>query len=127
MKGEFLNLITLSVICESCREETFFTMCVYDRLNLYQKKGEHIDLRCKHCRHTGKYHVNDISAVHNRTLGFLNLGFLICGTAAALFLLRGRGFAGIIFLVTLPSIIYGAISRYENTRIRTFNEYRFKS
>lgn len=124
-----MNLI---VYCKGCEKPIRFSARASDRARLADKLGENVELHCKNCGQKSHYHVNRVYAVHNRVALIGSLFVLIFGTLSTLIIfgpyIFGRGNASSIKVaigaITIPALIFLAMSRSQDERIRLFNSYR---
>jgi len=126
--------MTLTVSCKSCRQVIRFSEWVSDRLQLARKKGENIEIKCKTCGQTNKYHVDDIKADNNKALTIFNSVIFLLGTPLLVYIIwRNIGQANYPYAVAgllggglIPIYIYITISKSQRDRQNMFNRHRVR-
>lgn len=122
----------LSTYCMRCKKEIRFSAMARDRLKLAAKMGHNIELKCKSCGEISKYHVNKIHAVPNRIAAIFSLVIFIGGTVLCVICLSKylSEFASvyviynIIFIFSIPGMIYFTIKSAQESKCRAFNAHR---
>jgi hypothetical protein len=102
--------------CAHCKSEISFWVWVSDRVELKKSNGDFLKLTCKKCKQTKEYEVDNLKARESKIA--LLTGFLIfvVGTPTILILMWDYiweagiyGIVSLLFMVLIPSIIYGII------------------
>lgn len=105
---------------------------ISDRSELSKIEAKEIELRCKHCNKSIKYHVNEIYAVQRLFPLILALMVFVFGTIIEFVLLwdyffRINFFYNLLSLISVllvPFWIYNIINNEENKKVRNFNSYK---
>ena len=126
--------MTLTTSCKSCRQTIRFNEWVSDRAELYRKKGETIDLKCKKCGHNDKYHVDSITADTNRLISILSSTIFLLGTPLFVFIIWKNigkvnypyAIVGLLAGGVIPFLIYLTINKSDQSRRNMFNRFKVK-
>ena len=119
--------------CKNCKSEINFKTTASDRFVLARKRGERIDLNCTSCGTGKQYHVNDIKAEESNIMSLFAL-FIFLGGTIGLFIYLWPYFfrtsyiyavSGLIGVLTIPFLIYQAISSTQAHRVNYFNSKQF--
>jgi len=122
----------LQTTCKECKSEIVFHTWKTDRINLEMEKGKYIELRCKRCGITNKYHLNEIKAKESKVALIFGLLIFVLGTPILLLISWKISFqsmniyfiSGIIALIGIPLLIYTLIEKNEITKVRNFNNIK---
>jgi len=122
----------LETTCRNCDNEIVFHTLKTDRINLSMKKGKYIELKCKRCGLTNKYHLNDINAKQSKIPILFGLLVFIIGTPILLIYSWDIIFqsmniyfvSGLIALIVVPFLIYTLIEKDELNKVRNFNNFK---
>lgn len=113
--------MTHHFICKHCKSENEVSISESDRGAYQMKHGDFKDTTCSHCLRKEKTHINDVYGKISRKM--MITGFII-GLALTIFLLFALPNIIIITsaIISFPTIILV----YENSIVKTFNNYRIR-
>lgn len=114
--------------CKYCKSEISFWVWASDRVEIKKSQGDFLELTCKKCKQKGKYDIDQIKAKESKIALLIGLLIFVIGTPTILIFMWDYiwkvgiyGVVSILFIVSVPSLIYGIISKNESNKIRIFN------
>ncbi|MCZ4409463.1 hypothetical protein O3Q51_11630 [Cryomorphaceae bacterium 1068] len=126
--------MNLRATCKTCGEDVRTRTWIADRVELARTKGEYLDLTCKKCSSTDKYHVDSLYAQPSRFTQITAFTVFVIGTPLILLLLwetlwKIKWIYAILVLAGLllvPVTIYGLILKDDRMRVSSFNRHKLK-
>lgn len=114
--------------CIDCKNEIKIKSWASTRVDLKMKYGDKIEIKCKACNKTKKYHVNDLRARESKIAALIGLMVMIIGTPIILILLWDYiwqsglyGAFGLISIIGIPGSVYMIINKNDQIRVSSFN------
>jgi len=119
----------LFIKCINCKSDISFWTWNSDRVALKMSKGDKINLTCKKCHKTSTYTVDDFRARESRIAIFIALTIFLIGTPILFVLLWDylwqagvHTVLAILFVIAMPSLIFGIINKQDSQRVSRFNK-----
>jgi hypothetical protein len=124
----------LTTKCNKCGQEVKTKTWSSDRVELARSKGEYLELTCKNCNTTGKYHVDSLSASPSRFTQIVAFLIFILGTPTLIYfiweplwtLTWSYAILAIAGLLLIPVTVYGLILKDDQRRVSSFNRHKLK-
>jgi len=112
--------------CQKCTEEIQSSTLCDTRGEYAMKKGDSVEVKCKICNFQNNIHIDEFTARESRTLKRLATTILVAGISICaiifLWLMYEKGVLVIYFgMFGIPVFIYGALVKYDQSRVSNFN------
>lgn len=114
--------------CNNCGSYISFWTWAEDRIKLAMDKGEFLELLCKSCKKSGKYHVNELRAEPNKFLRLFVVLLMLVVTGVVFYFIYDILFYStsvysvyIVGVLVFPSIAYGILIRDLRLKRNAFN------
>ncbi len=118
--------------CKKCKKEIRFSTWEPDRTRLAMTQGKKLELKCKKCGQTQKYHVNELIAEESKIALIIGLLIFLVGTPLTVYWLWGYLFkVALIYstitiaaLIGVPLTIFTLIERGQREKVSRFNSFK---
>lgn len=122
------------VKCRNCKKEIKHSTSSSTRVEFAMKEGENKILNCNNCAKKEEYHVDDLYTKESKIAHIIAGLVLLIGTPLTFFIINpiftGSRNHYVIYIVgsflLVPVIVYGIISKEDQTRVSSFNRRKLK-
>lgn len=120
--------------CSKCDQEIKKWTWYSDRVELAKSESEFLEMYCKSCNTSAKYHVDSFNAEPNKLAIITATAVFLIGTPLVFYfiwdllleLTWSYSILKVAGLLLIPVIVYGIILKNDRRKVNSFNRHKLK-
>lgn len=117
--------------CEKCRAELESNTSCDTRVQYVMKKGDYVEQRCTTCNHDNRLHIDEYKTRQSKSIKKTALLVLLVGLVISLTTFLWLYYIKQVILIAyglfgIPFFLYGAIVKYDQSRVANFNRHKVR-